>query len=64
MASPAAMRRVHGGFTLGWIGLWLVAALLGWLSSVAFVSHVSMAALVLSSASGWQAARAEEKADE
>lgn len=32
--------------------LWLLAALLGWLSQVEFVSHVSMLALVLSCMSG------------
>lgn len=55
---------VHGGLFLFWIALWIVASLTGWIESVAFVSHISMIALVLASVSSWQAARTEEKEDE
>lgn len=58
------MTKLHGFLTVFWIALWIVAAKFGWLSSVAFVAHLSVAALVLSSASAWQAARAEREADE
>ena len=58
------MTKVHAAFTIGWILLWIAAAWQGWLSSVAFVAHLSIAALVLSSAAAWQAARAEDEAKE
>jgi uncharacterized membrane protein YhiD involved in acid resistance len=43
--------------------LWVTAGLLGWLESVVFVSHVSMAALVLAELSSWQGSRTEQKQD-
>jgi hypothetical protein len=46
------------------IALWIVAGIFGWLKSVTFVSHVSMAALVLAELSSWQGSRTEEKQDE
>jgi hypothetical protein len=58
------LKYVHGGLVIFWILLWIVAAITGWIQSVAFVSHMSMAALVLGSASAWQAARTEEKEEE
>lgn len=61
--SPRAMRHIHAALTVFWLALWGVAALSGWLKSVVFVSHLSIAALVLSSFAGWQSARAEDKAD-
>lgn len=57
------MRKIHGGLVLVWIGLWIAATIFGWLSSVTFVSHMSMIALVLASASAWTAARTEDKQD-
>jgi len=44
--------------------LWITASLSGWLSSVVFVSHVSMVALVLAEFGAWQASRVEQKEDE
>lgn len=58
------MKWVHLGLVIFWICLWVVAAVTGLINSVAFVSHMSMVALVLASASAWQAARTEEKEDE
>ena len=58
------MRWVHGVLTIFWLILWVVAGLAGWIKSVTFVSHLSVAALVLASFAGWQGARAEEKADD
>lgn len=46
------------------IALWVLATLVGWIKSVEFVSHVSMAALVLAEFSAWQASRTEQKEDE
>lgn len=61
--SPQTMRRVHACLTAFWICVWIAAAFLGWLKSVTFVAHLSIAALVLTSWGAWQGARAEEKAD-
>lgn len=61
---PAFLRRVHGILTVFWMALWVTAAIMGWLSSVVFVSHLSAAALVLGSWSAWQAARVEVRQDE
>lgn len=61
--SPLTMRRIHAGLTIFWIALWIVAGFVGWLKSVVFVSHLSAAALVLTSLGAWQGARAEDKAD-
>lgn len=36
----------------GSVVLWVAAAVFGWLTSIAFVSHISMAALVLSAIAG------------
>lgn len=57
------MRHVHAALTVFWIALWIAAGLFGWVKSVTFVSHLSVAALVLASFGGWQSARAEDKAD-
>jgi hypothetical protein len=55
------------GFFLLWLNIatlagsivvWVLAVPFGWLESVSFVSHISMAALVLSSLAGIAAADA------
>lgn len=45
------------------IGIWIAAGIFGWLQSVTFVSHISMAALVLAEISSWQGSRTEQKQD-
>jgi hypothetical protein len=45
------------------IGVWILAVPTGWIQSVVFVSHVSMAALVLAEISSWQGSRTEQKQD-
>lgn len=57
-------KRIHFFFIFFFIALWVSAGIFGWLSSVVFVSHVSMAALVLAEISSWQGARTEQKQDE
>lgn len=57
-------RRFHLGCVLFWIGLWIVAVDTDWINSARFISHISMAALVLTSGSAWQAARAEVASNE
>lgn len=59
-----AWKRIHFVLIFVFLGLWGVAAYFGWLNSVVFVSHVSMAALVLAEISSWQGARTEQKQDE
>lgn len=61
--SGKAWKLVHFGLVIFWLCLWIVAAVTGWINSVAFVSHMSMAALVLASLAAWQGARTEEKQD-
>jgi hypothetical protein len=61
---PQFLRSFHGYGVVVWIILWIIATIFGWIQSVSFVSHVSMAALVLGSWSSWQAARVEVKQDE
>lgn len=55
---------IHFGLIIFFLGLWAVAALTGWVTSVTFVSHVSMLALVLAEIAAWQAAHGEEKNEE
>lgn len=56
---PAFMRRVNGYLTLFWIAMIPVSILMGWLSSVEYVSALSLWALVSGHWSAWQAARVE-----
>lgn len=53
------MRRVNGWFTVFWIVMIPISATLGWLSSVTYVSALSLWALVSGHWSAWQAARVE-----
>lgn len=61
---PEFLKSFHGYGVVIWICLWIAATIFGWIKSVEFVSHISMAALVLGSWSSWQAARVEVKQDE
>jgi hypothetical protein len=45
------------------VPLWIAAGVFGWLQSVAFVSHISMAALVFSAIAGIAAADAADEAE-
>jgi len=56
---PVFMRRLNGWLTIGWIAMIPVSAYLGWLHSVAYVSALSLWALVSGHWSAWQAARVE-----
>jgi hypothetical protein len=62
--SPVLMRRVNGWFAVFWIFMIPVSYELGWLSSVTYVSGLSLWALVSGHWSAWQAARVEVKQDE
>jgi hypothetical protein len=61
---PSFLRAVHGWFVILWIALWIVATWTGWIHSVAYVAHLSQAALVLGTWSAWQPARVEAQQDE
>src|SRR3954447_13102519 len=56
---PTFMRRVNGWLTLFWIAMIPISLAMGWLHSVAFVSALSLWALVSGHWSTWQAARVE-----
>jgi uncharacterized membrane protein len=56
---PVFMRRVNGWFTVFWIAMIPVSFAMHWLSSVVYVSALSLWALVAGHWSSWQAARVE-----
>ncbi len=57
--NPAFMRRVNGWLTIFWLLMIPVSVLTGWISSVQYVSALSLWALVSGHWSAWQAARVE-----
>ena len=56
---PVFMRRVNGWLTIFWVATIPIAYEAGWLTSVTFVSALSLWALVSGHWSAWQAARVE-----
>lgn len=56
---PAFMRRVNGYLTMFWIAMIPVSIITGWINSVAYISALSLWALVSGHWSAWQAARVE-----
>jgi uncharacterized membrane protein len=56
---PQFMRRVNGWLTVVWIAMIPVSIVMGWLTSVAYVSALSLWALVSGHWAAWQAARVE-----
>lgn len=57
--NPVFMRRVNGWLTIFWLAMIPVSILTGWVTSVAYVSALSLWALVSGHWSAWQAARVE-----
>src|ERR1700752_4924525 len=57
--NPAFMTRLNGWLTFFWIAMSPVSFAFGWLSSVTYVSALSLWALVSGHWSAWQAARVE-----
>jgi hypothetical protein len=53
------MRRINGWLTIFWVVMIPVSVLTGWIHSVAYVSALSLWALVSGHWSAWQAARVE-----
>jgi hypothetical protein len=58
------MQAINGWATVFWIVMVPVSLFFGWLSSVEYVSALSLWALVSGHLSAWQAARVEVKQDE
>lgn len=56
---PVLMRRTNGWLTIVWLIMIPVSFAMGWIHSVAFVSALSLWALVSGHWSAWQAARVE-----
>jgi hypothetical protein len=56
---PTFMRRVNGWLTIFWIIMIPISIATGWIHSVAYISALSLWALVSGHWSGWQAARVE-----
>lgn len=56
---PAFMRRVNGWLTIFWLFMIPASLATGWVSSVVYVSALSLWALVSGHWSAWQAARVE-----
>ena len=56
---PTFMRRVNGWLTIAWILMIPVSIATGWIHSVAYISALSLWALVSGHWSAWQAARVE-----
>lgn len=44
--------------------LWIASTIFGWVNSVVFISHISVAAIVLECFSAWSSARTEVKMDD
>ena len=58
-SNPTFMRRVNGWLTIFWIAMIPISIVMGWLSSVVYVSALSLWALVSGHWAAWQAARVE-----
>lgn len=56
---PVFMRKVNGWATVFWVVMTPISLALGWLSSVEYVSALSLWALVSGHLSAWQASRVE-----
>ena len=61
---PVFMRKINGWFTVFWIIMIPISIATGWISSVVFVSGLSLWALVSGHLSAWQAARVEVRQEE
>lgn len=61
---PVFMRRVNGWLAIFWLAMIPVSIVTGWVSSVEYVSALSIWALVSGHWSAWQAARVEVRQEE
>jgi hypothetical protein len=60
----STLRHVHGWLTIAWLVIIPLSIATGWLYSLAFISAISIYANVAGHFSAWQAARAEEQAQD
>ena len=60
---PVFMRRINGWLTMFWVAMIPVSLITHWVSSVVYVSALSLWALVSGHWSAWQAARVEVNQD-
>jgi uncharacterized membrane protein len=56
---PQFMRKINGWLTIFWVCMIPVSLAMGWLSSVTYVSALSLWALVSGHWAAWQASRTE-----
>lgn len=61
--SPKFMKRVNGWLTIFWLAMIPISIATGWVTSVEYVSALSLWALVSGHWSAWQAARVEVAVD-
>jgi ABC-type bacteriocin/lantibiotic exporter with double-glycine peptidase domain len=61
---PTKFKRINGWLVVFWIVMIPISVVLGWVSSVEYVSALSIYALVTGHLSTWQAARVEERQEE
>lgn len=59
LKDPSFMKRAQGGLTLFWLLMIPVSIITGWINSVAYVSALSLWALVASHGAWWAAASVE-----
>lgn len=57
--NPKLMQKANGWLTIFWLAMIPVSVITGWIHSVAYVSALSIWALVSGHWSAWQAARVE-----
>ena len=61
MDNPHLMRRITGMLIFVSIAEWVVASVVGWVNSVAYVSHLSQLAITISLIPWWQGLRVESR---
>jgi hypothetical protein len=64
MSRATKLLWINIAILVGSMLLWVAAFAFGWLQSVAFVSHISMAALVIGAVSGIAAADAAKESED
>jgi hypothetical protein len=62
--NPVLFKRVNGWLTIFWVAMIPVSVITGWVTSVEYVSALSIYALITGHMATWQAARVEVKDDQ
>lgn len=58
---PKVMRKITGALIIISIAEWIVAGFVGWVNSVAYVSHLSQLAITISLIPWWQGTKVEAR---